>query len=109
MLTGSIQLSIPIGEATFHIVPTDTPFLLCLQDIDRIGVYYNNLQDCIIFPGGSHPVIRSLGHPFIIWGKPAISYLTEPELRQLHRRFGHPTVERLSRLLQQTGHEDAAT
>ena len=103
---GSIKLPMPIGTATFHILTTDTPFLLCLQDMDQIGAYYNNLQDQIVFPGGSHPVVRNFGHPFIIWGTPTISYLTEPELRQLHRRFGHPTVERLSRLLHCAGHND---
>jgi hypothetical protein len=96
----------PIGTATFHIVPSDTPFLLCLQDMDRIGAYYNNLQDHIVFPGGSHPVIRSRDHPFIIWGKSAAHYLTEPELRQLHRRFGHPSVDKLNRLLSRAGHDN---
>jgi hypothetical protein len=32
-------------------------------------------------------------------------YLTETELRQLYRRFGHPSVQRLLTLLTQAGHE----
>jgi hypothetical protein len=32
-------------------------------------------------------------------------YLTEPELRQLHRRFGHPLVQRLANLLSYSGHK----
>src|ERR1700716_1637855 len=35
----------------------------------------------------------------------AWSHLTESELRQLHRRFGHPSVQRLVRVLQRAGHE----
>lgn len=103
---GSVQVYMPIGTATFHVMPTDTPFLLCLQDMDRMGVYYNNIRDAIIHPKGSHEVVRSYGHPFIIWGMPAISYLTEPELRQLHRRFGHPSVERLAKVLNRAGHDE---
>ena len=30
--------------------------------------------------------------------------MTESELRQLHRRFGHPSVHRLLRVLQRAGH-----
>ncbi|KAI0995528.1 hypothetical protein K3495_g12651 [Podosphaera aphanis] len=32
-------------------------------------------------------------------------FLTEQELRQLHRRFGHPTVNRLAKLLERSSHE----
>ena len=31
--------------------------------------------------------------------------LTEIELRQLHRRFGHPSVQRLANVLQRAGHD----
>jgi hypothetical protein len=70
-----------------------------------MGVYYDNIKDVIVHPNGSHPVVRSYGHPFIIWGTPAISYLTEPELRQPHRRFGHPSVKRLAKVLNRAGHD----
>ena len=50
---GSITLDMPIGTAEFYIVDTDTPFLLYLQDMDKIGVYYNNITDKIVYPGGS--------------------------------------------------------
>ena len=32
-------------------------------------------------------------------------YLTDTELRRLHCRFGHPTVEQLQRLLDKSGHD----
>ena len=104
--TGSVEINMPIGTAIFHIVKADTPFLLCLQDMDKMGVYYNNLSDEVIHPSGCHPIVRNFGHPFIIWGTPAIHYLTEVELRQLHRRFGHPAVDRLTRILERAGHDD---
>jgi hypothetical protein len=36
----------------------------------------------------------------------AYNHLTEPELWQLHRRFGHPSVRRLVRVLEQAGYEE---
>ena len=56
----------PIGTAIFHIVEADTPFLLCLQDMDKIGAYYNNITDQIVYPGGSYLVIRRFSYPFIV-------------------------------------------
>ncbi len=47
-----------IGLVDFHIIKVDTPFLLCLADIDRLQVYYNNVTDTLIGPattlGGKH-------------------------------------------------------
>ena len=36
----------------------------------------------------------------------AYSHLTETELRQLHRRFGYPSVQRLIKVLYRAGHKD---
>ena len=63
---GSITLDILIRTAEFYIVDTDTPFLLYLQDIDKIGVYYNNITDKIIYLGGSYLVTHRFSYPFII-------------------------------------------
>ena len=35
-------------------------------------------------------------------------FLTETELRRLHRRFGHPTTDRLHSLLIKAGHKDVS-
>ena len=42
--TGSVTIKTPIGSVEFHVVRADTPFLLCLADMDALGVYYNNLK-----------------------------------------------------------------
>ena len=39
-----------IGLVDFYIVKADTPFLLCLADIDRLQVYYNNIMDTLTGP-----------------------------------------------------------
>jgi hypothetical protein len=63
---GSIVVDMPVGRAEFHIVKADTPFLLCLKDMDTLGVYYNNLTDLLVTPSATVPVIRQFGNPFIL-------------------------------------------
>ncbi len=64
-LIGSVIVKTPIGLVDFHVVKANTPFLLCLTDIDRLQVYYNNTIDTLIgpatAPGNKHitlPIIR---------------------------------------------------
>jgi len=69
----SITVKTPISLVNFHIVKADTPFLLCLADIDRLQVYYNNITNTLIgpatAPGSKHitlPITQQFGHPFLI-------------------------------------------
>ena len=97
---GSYVVATPVGKVEFHIVKADTPFLLSLADMDRLQVYYNNLTNLMVFANVPQrepvPVVRRYGHA---------CYLTDVELKRLHRRFGHPSVERLARILDRSGHE----
>jgi hypothetical protein len=82
--------------------------LLCLADMDRLRVYFNNTTDELI-QGDLHvPVIRKWGHPWFHLNKRerATVFLTETELRRLHCRFRHPAVMRLVKLLKDAGHND---
>jgi hypothetical protein len=45
---GTVEVNSLIGKIHFHVVYVNTPFLLCLADIDSLQVYYNNLKDIII-------------------------------------------------------------
>jgi hypothetical protein len=45
---GIVQVPTPLSTITFYVVPTNTPFLLCLQDIDAIGVRFDNLKNILI-------------------------------------------------------------
>jgi hypothetical protein len=40
---GSIIVDMPVSSTEFYIVKADTPFLLCLKDMDTLQIYYNNL------------------------------------------------------------------
>ena len=62
----SITVKTPIGLVDFHVVKADTPFLLCLIDIDRLQVYYNNVMDTLIGPATTLPIIWRFRHPFLI-------------------------------------------
>lgn len=114
---GSTIIQTPLGKVIFHIMPSNTPFLLCLRDMDILQVKFDNLKNVLIQGKTIVPVIRKWGHPWMLlhgqeasmiysyMGYIAECHLTEVELRQLHRRFGHPSARRLSRLLQRSGHE----
>ena len=96
IIEGTIQVPTPLGNITFHVVPADTPFLLCIQDMDKLGAYLQNLENTIVQGPKTIPIVRKFGHPFMLLNSHeetlAYCHLTEPELRQLHRRFGHPSV-----------------
>ena len=103
---GTIEVPTPLGRITFHVVPTVTPFLLCIQDMDRMGVRLDNLTNTLVQGNKVGPVVRKWGHPWMLLHQSvAWSHLTESELRQLHRRFGHPSVRRLHRVLQRAGND----
>lgn len=118
LATDEITVPTPIGKVTFHIVPTDTPFLLCIKDMDELGVYLDNTRNELVKTQGKlttrTPVIRRWGHPWLLLAQmpiaPARAWLTdgeierpvemtETELRRVHRRFGHPSVEKLWSIL----------
>jgi hypothetical protein len=43
-----IDLNISLEMITFHIVKINTSFLLCLNDFDRLDIYFNNLINEIV-------------------------------------------------------------
>ena len=95
-------------------MPVKTPFLLSLDDMDALGVYFNNLTNTLVTPQGNVPVVRRFGHSFLLWDTRLQLFLTESfdhnpcfltntELHRLHRRFGHPSVSRLRKVLERAG------
>ncbi|KAM4062459.1 DUF1421 multi-domain protein [Hirsutella rhossiliensis] len=106
------QASIKFGNGSRSTSFKPQLLLLCLADMDRLGIYFNNITDTINCTNHctnrptSIPVVRKWGHPwfFLTKDEESISFLTETEIRTLHRRFGHPAVPRLHHLLKQAGH-----
>ncbi|UQC87777.1 uncharacterized protein CLUP02_13296, partial [Colletotrichum lupini] len=44
---GIIKIKTYFGTITFYILPVNTPFLLYLKDIDRLGIIFNNTRNRI--------------------------------------------------------------
>ncbi|KID81354.1 Ribonuclease H-like protein [Metarhizium guizhouense ARSEF 977] len=104
---GIVRVPTLFGNITFQVLPTATPFLFSITDMDKMHVRLDNLTNRLIQADLIVPVTRRWGHPWWLL-EPAASaafHLTETQLRQLHRRFGHPSVERLSRILTKVGQE----
>ncbi|EAQ91892.1 hypothetical protein CHGG_00127 [Chaetomium globosum CBS 148.51] len=104
---GTTTVPTPLGTIDFHVMETETPFLLCLRDMDRLGIKFDNLRNLLQRGDVEVPVTRKWGHPWLqLTQEEALvcSYLTDGELRRLHRRFGHPSVARLYKLLKTAGH-----
>ncbi len=118
-----VKLNISLEIITFHIVEINIPFLLCLNDFDRLDIYFNNLINEIVQyeqdKEKRHSVIRRYGHVFLLWKIPIqllilefieknSCLLIEIELRRLHRRFDHSSTRRLHEILhcENTGYVD---
>ena len=55
---GSLLLDTLIGIIEFHIVEAGTFFLLCLfEDMDKLNIYFNNLENILITSTKSVPVV----------------------------------------------------
>ncbi|KAF1967270.1 hypothetical protein BU23DRAFT_483998, partial [Bimuria novae-zelandiae CBS 107.79] len=45
---GTAQVSTEIGKINFEVLEAPTPSLLCLADMDRLNVYFNNTMDKLV-------------------------------------------------------------
>ncbi len=111
-----IDLNISFEVITFHIVEINISFLLCLNDFDRLNIYFNNLINEIVQHERRHFVIWRYDHAFLLWKMLIQSLifefieknsclLIEIELRRLHRRFDHFSARRLYEILERSDHE----
>jgi hypothetical protein len=59
---GTIAVKTPFGTIRFAIMLTNTSFLLCLANINRCGIYFNNINNTLMHNGKKHPIVRKWGH-----------------------------------------------
>ena len=96
---------------------TNTSFLLCLADLDRLKVYFNNVEKILVSNENKQAfsVIWRFGHSFLLWDGSLQIYITqsfnsnscyliEVNLKQLHRRFGHLSPRKLQSMLEKSKH-----
>ncbi|KAM3500793.1 hypothetical protein MY11210_009462 [Beauveria gryllotalpidicola] len=104
---GKISVPTSLSTISFRILSTPTPFLFSLTDMDRMRVKFDNLDNLLIQDDRRIPVVRQWGHPWwrIDAAESTAFMLSETQLRQLHRRFGHPSISRLIRILKRADEE----
>ncbi|CRK29788.1 hypothetical protein BN1723_003653 [Verticillium longisporum] len=98
----------------------NTTITRALKDMDDLGVYLDNTRNELVKRVGEiqerTPIFRKWGHPWFFLDtkthtssgitymmgteSDGAAFLTEAELRRIHKRFGHPSVEKLWNLLQ---------
>jgi hypothetical protein len=62
----SLTIDIPFELVEFHVIKADTPFLLSLADMDRLKVYFNNVENLLIDKIKISSVIRRFDHGFLL-------------------------------------------
>jgi hypothetical protein len=83
-----------------------TLFLLSLANMDKLGVYFNNLTNSLVTSTRSVLIVRRFSYSFLLWDTLLQSFiiesfnynpcfLTKVELQQLYYKFGYLSVFRL--------------
>ena len=51
-LLGTATVNTPFGLVDFHIIKSDTPFLMLFKNMDRLEVYLNNITNQLVGKNG---------------------------------------------------------
>ena len=64
---GKLTINSFIDRIDFYVMQTNTPFLLCLQNINKLKIYLNNFKNQIVLRDGSTiSIVRFYKHSFLI-------------------------------------------
>ena len=58
----TIRVQTPLGCITFYVVPTNTPFLFYIGDMDKLGIKLNNFKNVLIQGDNRVPVVCKWGY-----------------------------------------------
>ena len=82
ILIGTITIDSPIGRILFYVMEVETLFLLCLQDMNKLRIFFNNILDTIVMKNKFIiSVVRIYEHLFLVWGPISMNFLNDTELR----------------------------
>jgi hypothetical protein len=114
----SLIIDISFELMKFHVIKANTSFLLSLADMNRLKIYFNNVENILfmIIKNRNLSIIRRFDHDFLLWEnflhfyiiqffELNFCYLIDVELRQLHKRFDHSFITKLHDLLKRFYHE----
>jgi hypothetical protein len=54
----TVVVETPFGTIRFAVMLINTPFLLCLADMNCCGVYFNNINNTLVHNGKKHSIVR---------------------------------------------------
>jgi hypothetical protein len=94
---GTIGVITPFGVIDFAVMLTNISFFFCFADMKKHNVYLDNTRDVLVYGGRNYPIAIRDGYAWFLLDnlKGIMFYLTETELWQLYRRFGHFAADRL--------------
>jgi hypothetical protein len=55
---GTVAVETFFRTIPFAVMPINTPFLLCLANMNRCGVYFNNINNILVHNGKKHSIVR---------------------------------------------------
>lgn len=95
-----INLDTLIGLIIFYIVFVNTLFFLCLADINKLSVFFNNITNELVYEKFIYLIVCRYGNAFLMWHTPIylfvaeslninLYYLIKIKLCCLHCCFGH--------------------
>jgi hypothetical protein len=106
----TIAVETPFGTIRFAVMLINTSFLLCLANMNRCGIYFNNINNTLVHNEKKHLIVRKWGHSWFLLNNAKIiavhCHFIETKLRQLYRRFGYSAAERFCRVLARAGYEN---
>ncbi|KAM4067772.1 polyprotein [Hirsutella rhossiliensis] len=83
---GATAIRTAFGPVDFHVLPTKTPFLLSLADMDRLGLFFNNQTNEVVRDDIRVPAVRKWGHAWFHLAR----------LHRLLRCAGHDDIDEQS-------------
>jgi hypothetical protein len=73
----SFTIDIFFELVKFHVIKANTSFLLSFADMNRLKVYFNNVENLLIDKIKTSSVIRRFGHDFLLWKNFLHSYIIQ--------------------------------
>lgn len=111
--TALIQFPICTTWLSFgvHAIASDVSILLGLPHMDRQDIYINDLDDRLVHQDKVQfgLTTRQFGHAFVQGNPHIVCHCTDDELRRLHRRFEHPSLDKLHTLLERANIDSVTT
>lgn len=81
-----------------HVAKADVPILVCIDDMNVIEVYLNNLENKLVCSASvtTAAIERKHRHPFLVLPASSSTVFTTVELKRLHRRFRKQSHDKLA-------------